>query len=91
VSWTDEHSVTHEVIEGSVLYTRCMYPTGKPGVAGSIKFDPAPRPITCFFCLVFDIDAAMLYALQEMQIRGFTVDHQVLAELERKVQNMHRP
>jgi hypothetical protein len=83
ITWTDEHGVVHEGIQGSKLYVRCMQPAGAP--------DPEPKPITCLLCLVFDLDAAMLYALQEMHIRGFTVDQDVLAELERKVQNVHRP
>jgi hypothetical protein len=83
ISWTDEHGIVHEGIQGSTLYVRCMRAAAGPQ-------DPEPKPITCLFCLVFDLDAAMLYALQEMHIRGFTVDQDVLAELERKVQNMHR-
>ncbi len=90
MSWTDEHGVTHDARRDSVLFVRCMMPVAMPGAHGATRWDDPPRPVTCLTCLVFDLDTAMLGVLKELQARGYTVDKQVLAELERKC-NVHRP
>jgi len=85
VSWTDGYGVTHAVSSDGT-FGRCLVRIEQGH--RPTRFDPELRPTTCLTCLVLDLDAAMLYALKEMERRGITVDQQILADLERKC-NVH--